>query len=164
MIRAVLILVVALAVTGCSRLSGPPAYQGPEVTRIYVMKGDRRMYLMHEDQVLKAYDIGLGFAPQGHKKFEGDGRTPEGVYIIDRRNPNSQFHLSLGVSYPNVNDMAFAVSQGQSPGGDIFIHGKPDRYANAPQDWTAGCIAVTNEEVEEIYSMVRDGTTIAIFP
>ena len=111
--RAVLSLVLAAVATACSKFQ---TYRGPEVTRIHVLKGQRRMYLMHHDEVLKAYDIGLGFAPVGHKQFEGDGKTPEGAYIIDRRNPNSKFHLSIGVSYPNPDDMAFAEEQGRSPG------------------------------------------------
>ncbi|MCA1336083.1 L,D-transpeptidase family protein [Pseudooceanicola marinus] len=159
--RAVLSLVLAAVATACSKFQ---TYRGPEVTRIHVLKGQRRMYLMHHDEVLKAYDIGLGFAPVGHKQFEGDGKTPEGAYIIDRRNPNSEFHLSIGVSYPNEADMAFAEEQGRSPGGDIFIHGKPRKYRNAPQDWTAGCISVSDKEVEEIYAMVGNGTPIYIHP
>ncbi|QPM91448.1 L,D-transpeptidase family protein [Pseudooceanicola algae] len=161
MIRAVLILVLVLTMASCSKFE---TYDGPEVTRVYVFKQERRMYLMHGNQVLKAYDIGLGFAPTGAKQFRGDGKTPEGVYYIDRRNPNSQFHLSVGISYPNPNDLAFAQANGQNAGGDIFIHGKPDKYRNAGNDWTAGCIAVTNEEIEEIYAMIGDGTQIAIYP
>jgi len=83
------------------------------------------MYLMHGDQVLKSYRIDLGFAPEGDKKFEGDGRTPEGEYIIDRRNPESRFYLSLGISYPSEEDIAEARALGRDPGGDIFIHGGP---------------------------------------
>ncbi len=122
------------------------------------------MYLLHHEKVLKSYRVGLGFAPAGHKRFEGDGRTPEGTYIIDRRNPNSEFHLSIGVSYPNEADRAYASSKGRDPGGDIFIHGRPWKNRKGGQDWTAGCIAVTNKEVEEIYAMVRDGTPITINP
>ncbi|NIZ09653.1 murein L,D-transpeptidase family protein [Pseudooceanicola sp. HF7] len=163
MIRAVLILVLALTVAGCS--SKFKTYNGPEVTRVYVFKQDRRMYLMHHDQVLKAYDIDLGNAPVGAKQFRGDGKTPEGVYHIDRRNPNSRYHLSVGISYPNLNDLAFAESQGKNAGGDIFIHGESqERGIGGGPDWTAGCIAVSDDEIEEIYSMLREGTVIAIFP
>ena len=122
------------------------------------------MYLMHGPQVLKAYDIGLGFAPVGTKQFSGDGKTPEGDYFIDRRNPNSAYHLSVGISYPTPEQVAFAQTIGKSPGGDIFIHGGPGKLRNVPQDWTAGCIAVTDKEVEEIYAMVQDGTPISIHP
>jgi murein L,D-transpeptidase YafK len=140
-------------------------YDGPEVTRVIVDKGERKMYLLHHEEVLKSYRIDLGFAPDGHKQFEGDGRTPEGEYIIDRRNPNSAFHLSLGISYPNEFDVARALAAGKSPGGDIFIHGRPNkkRWGHGP-DWTAGCIAVPNGAIEDIYAMVRDGTPITLKP
>lgn len=153
---------------GCG---GPPSkfksYDGPPVTQIVVEKSKRRMTLLSGDKALKTYDIGLGNEPRGHKQFEGDGKTPEGLYYIDRRNPNSIYHLSLGVSYPNTNDSSFAATQGKSPGGDIFIHGwGPEGRVLAPkrQDWTAGCIAVNDKEVEEIYSMINDGTPILILP
>ena len=151
----------AFALTGCA--SKFQTYNGPQVTSIVVYKARRQMYLMHHDEVLRGYDFELGFAPVGHKQFEGDGRTPEGAYIIDRKNPNSSFHLSIGVSYPNDQDRAFAASQGKRPGGDIFIHGTP-RLNRRDDDWTAGCIAVTNREMEEIYAMVEVGTTIFIYP
>jgi len=149
--------------------SGPSkfrTYNGPEVTRIEVHKGERRMYLLHHAEVLKTYDIALGFTPEGHKRFEGDGKTPEGHYVIDRLNPKSRFHLSLGVSYPNLVDRAHAAANRRSPGGDIFIHGQAGKHRipGRGTDWTDGCIAVTDEEMEEIYSMVRVGTHIAIYP
>ena len=105
----------------------------------------------------------LGFQPQGHKAQSGDGRTPEGRYYIDRRNPRSDFFLSLGVSYPNAIDLARARANGVRPGGDIFIHGGPTRTADRrKKDWTAGCIAVSDEEMEEIWSMVPTGIPITI--
>ena len=159
--RVLLVLVVAIGFAGCSKFK---TYNGPEVTHVVVNKSARRMYLIHEEKVLKAYDVGLGFAPVGDKKVEGDGRTPEGTYLIDRRNPNSQFHLSIGVSYPNMADRAEARELGKSPGGDIFIHGRPKKYRDGRRDWTAGCIAVTDREMERIYAMVRDGTPITITP
>lgn len=116
---------------------------------------------MNFNETLKTYRFQLGFAPIGHKRVEGDGRTPEGQYWIDRRNPNSRFHLSLGISYPNQNDVEMARSLGMPPGGDIFIHGTPRDY-RGQDDWTWGCIAVSNREIEEIYSMVREGTPIFI--
>ena len=139
-------------------------YDGPEVTRVVVDKGDRRMYLLHHGEVLKSYHVELGFTPEGHKQFEGDGKTPEGHYLIDRRNPNSDFHLSLGISYPNEEDIAFAKAQGQSPGGDIFIHGKPNKKTGTGPDWTAGCISVTNRQMEDVYAMVKNGTPITLQP
>lgn len=140
------------------------SYEGPEVTRLVVQKKARRLYLMHDDQVLRRYRVALGFAPEGHKQQEGDGRTPEGRYRIDRRNPNSAFHLSLGISYPDANDHLRASTKGVLPGSDIFIHGRGRSYNGRPGDWTAGCIAVTDREIEEIYAMVRVGTVIDIYP
>jgi murein L,D-transpeptidase YafK len=121
------------------------------------------MYLIHYQQVLREYDISLGFTAAGHKQFEGDGKTPEGAYYISHRNPRSAFHLSLGISYPNEADRAYASSKGRSPGGDIFIHGHTG-YKGNRGDWTAGCIAVRNREMEEIYSMVQPRTPIVIYP
>lgn len=164
MIRAILIGAAALMVlTGCS--SKFRTYNGPQVTQILIDKSDRKMWLIHKTQALKVYDVDLGFSPEGHKEFEGDGRTPEGWYAIDRRNPNSRYHLSLGISYPNADDVAHARAQGKSPGGDIFIHGGPRLFSdrNKP-DWTAGCISVTNRQMETIYAMVEDGTPILIKP
>ncbi len=139
-------------------------YDGPEVTFIVVNKGSRRMFLLHDDKILKSYRINLGFAPVGHKVFEGDGRTPEGLYHIDRINPNSAFHLSLGISYPNAQDRAAAKAIGKKPGGDIFIHGQKTPGKRDKKDWTWGCISVTNREMEEIFAMVRRGTPISINP
>lgn len=140
-------------------------YSGPPVTQVVVNKGSRRMYLLSGQTVLKSYDVGLGNRPVGHKQFEGDGKTPEGVYFIDRFNPRSRYHLSVGVSYPNERDAAFAQAYGRSPGGDIFIHGwgpEGQRFAPKNRDWTAGCIAVKDEEIEEIYAMVQGGVPVVI--
>lgn len=160
-------LLAALGTAGCT--SGPHVsrYSRSPVTSIVVNKGARKMYLLNETDVLREYQVGLGFAPVGHKQIEGDGRTPEGTYLINRRNPRSQFHLSLGISYPNTADRAKAKALGASPGGDIFIHGLPNNpeqrlRAARVQDWTAGCIAVTNDEIEEIWSMVDDWTVISL--
>ena len=161
MIKAVLAVSLIVALTGCA--SKFRSYHGPEVTRVVVFKESRRLYLLHEKSVLKSYRIDLGFAPTGDKKVEGDGRTPEGHYTIDRRNPDSEFHLSIGIDYPNVRDIAEAQKLGKEPGGDIFIHGRGNLYTLLRPDWTWGCIAVTNEEIEEIYAMVQDGTPISIY-
>lgn len=162
MTRRLALLAGAAALAGCARDSKFKTYRGPEVTRIIVKKGDREMFLLHHARLLKRCDVDLGFAPEGHKAFEGDGRTPEGDYVIDRRNPDSAFHLSLGISYPNEADIAYALAHGRSPGGDIFIHGEPTTLARLKPDWTAGCISVTNPEMEDIYAMVRDGTPITL--
>ena len=157
-------LACALILSACSS-SKFKTYRGPAVTKIIVDKSDRTMWLLHHDRVLRTYHVDLGFAPRGHKRFEGDGRTPEGLYHIDRRNPNSSFHLSLGISYPNAADRAYAAEQGKKPGGDIFIHGGPRLQKDrGKKDWTAGCISVTDRQMERIYSMVRTGTPIIIQP
>lgn len=120
------------------------------------------MFLMNQNDILETYDFELGFAPTGHKEIEGDGRTPEGEYFIDRKNPNSSFHLSIGISYPNEQDRAKAHAQGLSPGGDIFIHGTPKLFRR-DDDWTWGCLAVKNREMEDIYAMVNVGTPIYLY-
>lgn len=162
--RTLLLGLMGLGLAGCGLMGAPKAYRGPKVTQITVSKSRRKMWLMHNKRVLRGYNIGLGFAPEGHKKAEGDGRTPEGTYFIDRRNPNSAYHLSLGISYPNANDVAVARAAGVEPGGDIFIHGRGPRFQRARGDWTWGCIAVTDREMTEIYSMVQTGTPIVILP
>ena len=170
MARSLGILALILVIGGAAIAKTIPDYDGDPVTAIVVHKEARKMFLMHNDIVLRSYTIGLGFAPDGHKEIEGDGKTPEGRYVIDRKNPNSKFHLSLGISYPNDADRSYAYSIGKSPGGDIFIHGNQDlkhrikrdwRYA-FEKDWTAGCIAVTDAEMTEIYSMIGIGTPIFI--
>lgn len=161
-ISALLIVISAFVLASCSDKF--VKYNGPEVTRVLIYKDTHKMYLMHHDRALKVYDVGFGFAPTGHKQVEGDGRTPEGDYFIDRRNPNSQFYLSVGISYPNAADRAYAHSIGKSPGGDIFIHGRPKAYQNGVEDWTAGCIAVSNKEMRDIYAMLKVGTLVSIYP
>lgn len=135
----------------------------------YWSKSRKKTVFAKDGQNLKEYRIALGFAPVGDKLREGDGKTPEGIYRISGRNPNSRFYLSLRVSYPSAEDRREAAEKGFSPGGDIMIHGLPNKApflgsAHLLRDWTAGCIAVTNEEIEEIWSMVADGTTIEILP
>jgi len=153
---------LAFALSACANKF--KTYNGPEVTRLQVFKGQRTLLLFNNEKVLKTYKFDLGFAPVGHKQFEGDGKTPEGSYTIDKRNPNSIFHLSIGISYPNEADIAYAASQGREPGGEIFIHGGPRKGIDPIKpDWTAGCISVTDREIETIYAMVRDGTPIDIF-
>lgn len=140
-------------------------YHGPAVTQVVVNKGDRRMFLLNGKTVLRSYDVGLGNNPVGHKRFEGDGRTPEGIYFIDRMNPNSRYHLSLGISYPRPQDRAYAAQFGRRAGGDIFFHGRgPEGRAATKEDWTAGCIAVEDAEIEEIFSMLRPGVPVVIYP
>jgi murein L,D-transpeptidase YafK len=139
---------------------------------ILVDKTNKRLYLWHKNRVLKSYNVALGFAPSGHKQQEGDGRTPEGIYSINLKNPQSLFFLSLGISYPNAADRKSAAERGVSPGGDIMIHGLPNdplkfklvSLIHPFYNWTDGCIAVSNEEIQEIYSAVNTGTRIEICP
>lgn len=159
--RFILVAVMFIGLVGCGDKFR--AYNGPEVTSIQVHKSQRKMYLLHNGQILKEYNVSLGFQPEGHKQFEGDGKTPEGAYYISHKNPNSTYHLSLGISYPNKRDVAFAREKGKSPGGDIYIHGGPLKPVPV-WDWTAGCIAVTDEEMEEVYAMINPGTVIHILP
>jgi murein L,D-transpeptidase YafK len=154
--------IVASSLAGCAS-SKFRSYNGPPVTGIVVNKAPRRMHLLTGRSVLRSFEIDLGGDPVGPKRMEGDGRTPEGAYLIDKRNPNSSYHLSIGISYPNEYDLAMAQAMGVPPGGNIFIHGTP-REERRKGDWTAGCIAVTNREMEDIYAMVQDGTPIFLHP
>jgi murein L,D-transpeptidase YafK len=162
-IKLLALIFVVCGVAGCG--SKFKTYNGPEVTRVIVSKEERRLFLMHHDKVLRNYPVELGRTPEGHKQFQGDGKTPEGHYYIDRQNPNSAFHLSIGISYPNHVDRAFARERGKNPGGDIFIHGRPngDPRKN-DDDWTEGCIALKNRHMEWVYAMVRTRTPITILP
>ncbi|MDY7098549.1 MAG: L,D-transpeptidase family protein [Pseudomonadota bacterium] len=139
----------------------------PVADFVLVDKSDRLLIAYRNGEAIRAYrSIRFGDAPQGHKRFQGDERTPEGRYTIDWRNPQSRFHLSLRISYPNARDRAFAAQYGRSAGGDIFIHGQPTGYRGPPiqKDWTDGCIALSNEEIEELWQIVPDGTPIEIRP
>lgn len=133
---------------------------------LVVDKSERMLVAYRNGRPIKAYrGLQFGDAPYGHKRFQGDERTPEGIYRINRRNPRSSFHLSLGISYPNEADRAFAAAYGRSPGGDIFIHGQPTgRPGRMRGDWTDGCIALSNAEIEELWQIVPDGTLIEIRP
>ncbi len=146
--------------------------QIPNVDRVVVYKKKRVLQLCRGDSVLKKYPIALGKSPEGHKMREGDSRTPEGRYILDWRNPNSKYYLSIHISYPNKADKQRADSLGVNPGGAIMVHGYPtgksaslwSRYWFLGRDWTDGCIAVSNEAMDEIWASVKDGTPIDIHP
>ncbi|MEO1220714.1 MAG: L,D-transpeptidase family protein [Pseudomonadota bacterium] len=140
---------------------------GPIVDYLIVDKSERMLVAYENGKPIRAYrGLQFGDAPMGHKRFQGDERTPEGLYRIDWRNPQSRFHLSLRISYPNQADEAFASQYGRSPGGDIFIHGQPNglRAGRMRGDWTDGCIALSNDEIEELWRIVPDGTPIEIRP
>lgn len=140
----------------------------PQADKILILKSKRHLMLISNGQALKAYRISLGKNPVGPKTRRGDNKTPEGTYIIDRRKENSQFFRALHVSYPNSNDLARARQIGADPGGDIMIHGLPNGRTSSWNkrftDWTAGCIAVTNQEIREIWHSVADGTVVEIRP
>lgn len=162
-------LLVLLAACGSEKAkpSKFKSYDGPAVTQLVIDKSDRKLWLLSGTTTLKQYDIGLGNEPVGDKMFEGDGKTPEGAYIIDRRNPNSRYHLSIGINYPDPQDVARAAAFGRSAGSDIFIHGRgPEGNALVGKkwDWTAGCITISDDEIEDVYAMVQDGTPILIRP
>ncbi|MBT0959506.1 L,D-transpeptidase family protein [Alphaproteobacteria bacterium KMM 3653] len=144
----------------------PPALTG-QVDRIVIDKSDREMVVYREGRALKRYGVALGFAPAGDKEREGDGKTPEGIYKIDRRNPNSSYHLSLGINYPLPEDRSRARAGGYSPGGDIFIHGQPKGITGLrwiTEDWTLGCIAVSNAAMDELYPAIALGVEVEIRP
>jgi murein L,D-transpeptidase YafK len=187
--RFLLALLSSLALASCvapagdaspgartAEASSAPSYRGPAARSIprqrttadylVVDKSERLLVAYSKGEPIRAYrGLQFGDAPMGHKQFQGDERTPEGVYRIDRRNPQSRFHLSLGISYPNRADRAFAAQYGRSPGGDIFIHGQPTgRPGRMRGDWTDGCIALSNAEIEELWRLVPDGTPIEIRP
>jgi murein L,D-transpeptidase YafK len=144
----------------------PPPLTG-EVERIVIEKAARRMQLFQDGKPVRTYEIALGFTPEGDKLREGDGKTPEGEFSIDRRNGESAYHLSLGLDYPKPEDRERAANGGYSPGGDIFIHGQPNALPEGLRlkgDWTAGCIAVTNAEMREIWAVTPIGTKVEIRP
>jgi murein L,D-transpeptidase YafK len=137
--------------------------------RVVVMKKERTLTLMSGDRVLKTYRITLGRNPMGPKQQEGDHKTPEGTYLLDRRNPKSKFYRSMHISYPNEDDRARARKLGVSAGGDVMVHGLPNGFgwlgaAHRVHDWTDGCVAVTDQEMDEIWKAVPDGTPIEIKP
>ena len=137
------------------------------VDRILVEKSARRMTVWQKDGPPRSFRIALGFSPDGDKSREGDGRTPEGIFRIDRLNRQSKYHLSLGLDYPQKRHREAARRAGVSPGGDIMIHGQPNEIAEGYKvkgDWTAGCIALTNPEIEEIFANAAIGTEVEIRP
>ncbi|WP_116131264.1 murein L,D-transpeptidase family protein [Tropicimonas sp. IMCC34043] len=145
----------------------PPRPIAEQIDLVLIDKSDRRMTLFSDGRPVKSYPVALGYAPRRAKMQEGDGRTPEGVYRIDRRNPKSAYHLSLGINYPLPEHRRLARAAGVSPGGDIFIHGQPNRRKGMPAlagDWTAGCVAITDEAIEELWRVIPTGTDVVIRP
>jgi murein L,D-transpeptidase YafK len=140
----------------------------PTATRVVVYKTERRMDLLNGNTVLRSFKVSLGLMPKGHKEQVGDFRTPEGRYYLTRRNPRSDYFLSIQVSYPNARDIRKAKSQGVDPGGSIMIHGLPNTLKREPayylRDWTDGCIAVSNSDMIEIWLLTNNNTPIDILP
>jgi murein L,D-transpeptidase YafK len=138
-----------------------------EVDRIVVDKTARQMTLIRNGRVVRTYAIALGFSPSGDKTRQGDGRTPEGVFRIAVRNDASKYHLSLGLDYPQPDDVTRAAAGGFDPGGDIMIHGQPNALPDGTTimgDWTAGCIAVSNAEMREIWAVTTSETVVEVRP
>jgi murein L,D-transpeptidase YafK len=150
-------------------LANLPTDDKAKADLVVVYKGERILQLKRAGRVLKTFPIALGRAPTGPKLQEGDGRTPEGVYSLDWRNPASRFYRAIHISYPRAGEAVHATRWGVSPGGHIMLHGLPngvpaERVGHPRRDWTDGCIALTNEEMDEIWARVEDGTTIIIYP
>ena len=139
------------------------------IDSIVIIKNKRQMEVYNHRQLVKVYHVCLGPNPIGPKHFRNDGKTPEGIYSINGKNPNSHYHKCLAVSYPNAEDVRYAQGAGKPSGGDIKIHGLPNGYGNmakeySSQDWTLGCIALTDNEIDELYAHVVVGTCVNILP
>ena len=160
------LLLVSLA------LSMPAVVQAgefPTADKVIIEKAARKLYLLQDGEVFRTFDIALGIMPVGDKEREGDFKTPEGNYRLDLRNPNSEYFLSIRVSYPDSQDLAEARRRGVSPGGSIMIHGQPNEPTHSEtyyrtQDWTNGCIAVSNSDMIDIWLMTDENTPIEIRP
>jgi murein L,D-transpeptidase YafK len=155
-----------LSAAALAQVAGQPALRADHVL---VLKKTRTLQLLSHGKIIKTYKVALGGNPVGAKTRQSDHKTPEGVYVLDSRNARSQFYKSIHISYPGPADRAAAQKHGVSPGGDVFVHGLPNGYgfvgaSHRLKDWTDGCIAVTNEEIDEIWRAVPDGTPIEIRP
>jgi len=160
------ISVWALCFSGVAQTVADPTLHAD---RVVVLKKERTLQLLDHGKVVKTYKVALGGDPVGPKTRQGDHKTPEGAYVLDFRNAHSQFYKSIHISYPSERDRTDARKKGVSPGGDVFVHGLPNGYgavgaAHRLKDWTDGCIAVTDEEIDEIWRSVPDGTPIEIRP
>jgi murein L,D-transpeptidase YafK len=156
----------------CCVLQVPGAVKAgefPVADKVLIEKSARKLHLLQEGVAFRTFDIALGIVPVGDKQQEGDFRTPEGAYVLDMRNPSSEFFLSIRVSYPNADDVREARARGVSPGGAIMIHGQPNEPKHSEafyrtQDWTNGCIAVSNSDMIDIWLMTDANTPIEILP
>jgi murein L,D-transpeptidase YafK len=158
------LVLIALLVPGLMQAS-----EFPVADVVVIEKGERQLHLMQGGKAFRTYDIALGMRPVGDKKREGDFKTPEGRYTLDHRNPDSEFFLSIHISYPNSGDRQEATNLGVSPGGAIMIHGQPNVPTRSEayyrtQDWTNGCVAVSNSDMIDIWLMTGENTPIEIRP
>jgi murein L,D-transpeptidase YafK len=165
--RKILCFTGAVALAWMS--AGVAGQVATKVDRIVIEKQKRTLTLMSGANIVKTYKVALGAQPVGAKDRQGDHKTPEGIYSVDAKNPNSQFHKALHISYPSQADRANAKKLGMSPGGDVEIHGLGAKWGwvgarHLLTDWTDGCIAVTNEEIDEIYPQIKVGTPVEIRP
>jgi murein L,D-transpeptidase YafK len=163
--RTVQLAIVVLAVFALTA----GAAEETTIDKLLILKKDRKLLLLSNGKEVHSYRVALGGDPIGPKTYRGDNRTPEGLYVIDGRNAGSHYHRSLHISYPNAQDRARAKKLGKDPGGDVFIHGLPKGKgwigkAQSKYDWTLGCIAVSNEEIDEIWNLVPNGTPVEIRP
>ena len=162
--KSLVIAIIVLMLPGALR-----AGDFPLADLVIIEKGARQLHLMQDGEPFRTFKIALGIVPVGDKQQEGDFKTPEGKYILDRRNPNSDYFLSIHISYPNAQDRREAAALGVSPGGAIMIHGQPNVPTRSEayyrtQDWTNGCIAVSNSDMIDIWLMVGEDTPIEIRP
>ena len=169
LILVLLLCLIALGVAASAYANFDPLPRDAIADRVLVEKSARRLTLMRNGNALKTYRVALGRAPIGPKEYEGDQRTPEGIYAIDFHKPDSDYHLALHISYPEQQDIDRASAQGLSAGSDIMIHGLPNGRGwfgrfHRRSDWTAGCVAVADFEIEEIYRAVPDGTPVELRP
>ena len=162
-------LYLAAALVGSLLLQASAAADFPVADEVVIEKSKRKLHLVKNGEPFRSFDIALGIVPEGDKEKEGDFRTPEGRYLLDSRNPNSDFFLSIHVSYPDANDIQAARAKGVDPGGAIMIHGLPNKPTRSEayyrtQDWTNGCIAVSNSDMIDIWLMTDENTPIEIRP
>jgi len=166
-IRVLTVLMILwLGALALSQIAATPALHAD---RVLVLKKEHTLQLLNNGKVIRTYKVALGGNPVGPKTRQGDHKTPEGLYALDFRNAHSQFYKSIHISYPSERDRVAARKDGVSPGGDVFVHGLPKGYgfvgaSHRLKDWTDGCVAVTNEEIDEIWQAVADGTPIEIRP
>jgi murein L,D-transpeptidase YafK len=166
---AIIAIITIFTVLFWINLSTDSITKGTSIDSIVVSKHTREMIVYSNKLPVKTYKIALGRHPRGKKRFEGDMKTPEGIYHINDRNPNSDYHKNLGISYPNDADKRFAAANSRRPGGDVKIHGLQNGRSYVGKlhrlsDWTQGCIAVTDAEIDELYAHVKPGTPINILP